>query len=928
MAFNPFDVFRRNTKTLMALLTVFVMIMFVVSFGQGDLFDMLARWTASSARTGKEIGTLEGRKVYTHDLAELDEGRVLANQYMFTAANIAQLKLLNYIQEGSSRMSSDFRGVVDALIRMRSMGYFSQNIQQRMMMAQFGQGQPPSQEELLSDQERTVISLLTGLSQIAADEEATEDDADIAKAAQHLIELDMHLMTADARRRHYFSNQPMNETEDFQDQLEFSLWLRKADQLGIYYTSSDINRLTAEEFWYRLNDNDWRQAVSDVENKPIYTPQRLIRALGNEFRVRAAQSAVMGQDVARNTWPLVQAYESPFSYFEYFREQTSPARYGLIRIPAENYLDKVEGEPTERQLRDIFARYKGTEPNPTSAAPGLRDPRKLKLAWLEATGKEEFYTKAAEEALPLIETQIKLMAMAGTSLNNIGPVGIALALAVNKDQNLLLTANYQDARRRFAEDVESEWYVKPTSQFSNVRPLATSVARAENLAAGVGVLTGSLFTGGSWLSAPIVAEQSVAVYERERRAAALASLLVPSITLGERLASIADHLASVPQPLPLELMRDRLAEEVKTDLSFTICNLDLRQFQTDLSAIGEKLDSATFEEQTKLKTEAEEKANEFISTRKLTHGQSTKATDQYQMGSDPGLAPLLETVLGPHSGISMTIRFGRQFFFTVSPNGREIPASGLFQPMAYPDPSLSGPRPNSSEFLVWRTEDVPADSPKDFNRPEVQEKLKAAWRRLEARKLAEKAARNLAKECDNLGNDDVTIVPNLLDKRRQFSAQFSDETRANRITYSEIRDVAPMVMGPGLMPGRQNIGSFRVEPSGDIPFPRNPEMTEKLLDARDKEPSTTVVLKDNPEENFYVAVLLGRDLKKPSDFIENVLGNPAMAMFNPATQVISRFHQFEMLQNIRKQAIELLKAEFRFVPAKPEPADGEEEPAE
>ena len=37
MAFNPFDIFRRNTRILFALLTSFMMFVFVLQFGQ--LFD-------------------------------------------------------------------------------------------------------------------------------------------------------------------------------------------------------------------------------------------------------------------------------------------------------------------------------------------------------------------------------------------------------------------------------------------------------------------------------------------------------------------------------------------------------------------------------------------------------------------------------------------------------------------------------------------------------------------------------------------------------------------------------------------------------------------------------------------------------------------------------------------------------------------------
>ena len=41
MAFNPFEGFRKNQRTLMAIASIVCMIVFVFSFGQGDLFQTL-----------------------------------------------------------------------------------------------------------------------------------------------------------------------------------------------------------------------------------------------------------------------------------------------------------------------------------------------------------------------------------------------------------------------------------------------------------------------------------------------------------------------------------------------------------------------------------------------------------------------------------------------------------------------------------------------------------------------------------------------------------------------------------------------------------------------------------------------------------------------------------------------------------------------
>ena len=96
MAFNPFNVFRRNQKMLFAILTVVVMFMFVLSSGLGggaDFFDWLPRLIGSKARSGDVLATLDGSKVYESDLQRVHTKRTLANQYMTTAGFLARENL-------------------------------------------------------------------------------------------------------------------------------------------------------------------------------------------------------------------------------------------------------------------------------------------------------------------------------------------------------------------------------------------------------------------------------------------------------------------------------------------------------------------------------------------------------------------------------------------------------------------------------------------------------------------------------------------------------------------------------------------------------------------------------------------------------------------------------------------------------------------
>src|SRR6188508_2300646 len=90
MAYNPFNIFRRNQKALFAVLTVFIMIMFTLSFGRGDFFDTLATWMGKGRGSGEVVCTIDGRKVTAGELENGSRGvqfrRVMANRFMSLAA--------------------------------------------------------------------------------------------------------------------------------------------------------------------------------------------------------------------------------------------------------------------------------------------------------------------------------------------------------------------------------------------------------------------------------------------------------------------------------------------------------------------------------------------------------------------------------------------------------------------------------------------------------------------------------------------------------------------------------------------------------------------------------------------------------------------------------------------------------------------------
>ena len=311
MAFNPFNVFRRNQKILFAMLTVVVMFMFVLSSGLGggaDIFDWLPRMIGSRTRSGEVVAVIDDKKIYESELNTLDTRRRLANQYMASAGQRAAEKLRKYVFDGLNRVSTENRPALQEALAARPF-YVSPQLIERVRF-----GMPVSQEQFSNDRERTVTHLIGQLREIVNAPRPKEVDQEFARSMQALIELDLKLtpdISGPARTHHYFTNQP---NEGNRDLVEFLLWLKKADQLGIEFTQADVSNLVAGEFYKQLSVEDLREAEGELRGKRGYSSDLLKEALGDEFRARAAQAAVLGQNSLR---PNGRGFDAPYDYYRF-----------------------------------------------------------------------------------------------------------------------------------------------------------------------------------------------------------------------------------------------------------------------------------------------------------------------------------------------------------------------------------------------------------------------------------------------------------------------------------------------------------------------------------------------------------------------------------------------------------------------------------
>ncbi len=148
MAFNPFHTFRKNSKPILAVVTIFTVFLFVLSSGigqGGDFFDWIGRQLGASSRRGEVLGSIDGTDYYARNLQELRMRRAAANMFLLESADKAdQRTLASLTQEVAS---NSFKNPETA--RMLGM---------TMQLRQMVMTQPPN-EQLINFYMQTVRQL-------------------------------------------------------------------------------------------------------------------------------------------------------------------------------------------------------------------------------------------------------------------------------------------------------------------------------------------------------------------------------------------------------------------------------------------------------------------------------------------------------------------------------------------------------------------------------------------------------------------------------------------------------------------------------------------------------------------------------------------------------------------------------------------------
>jgi hypothetical protein len=380
-----------------------------------------------------------------------------------------------------------------------------------------------------------------------------------------------------------------------------------------------------------------------------------------------------------------------------------------------------------------------------------------------------------------------------------------------------------------------------------------------------------------------------------------------------------EYRVKEPQPLSIETMRPVLLKNAIDQRAKVLAFGDRSPSSTekgDIARFIEELKKLSDSGKPKDKAAVEKYIKDFIATRGITHfGASSAPQDEWHLEDDPKLAPLvaaqkesLQSAGGFHG--NEYIPFGQSFFWTstfdqATFQRRRGPATnGLYLAEQYP-PLSPEAREGKPHYVVWRTEDVPAQR---RNLRTAREDVIEAWKHLKARELAQQRANQLADAIRAYpATNEFAITQFVADKSHELNREYTNPKVKEQTKWFSIRDVAPLVPATSLMArirGAQ-LEPFNLQPTEKLPYP-TPEMEKELLENRDKPLKTVLVLPDAPHDTFYVATLAGRKLKTAEEFKFDVFSPTGPA------RAIQFQYQDVAASKARSSAVELLKKEFKY----------------
>ena len=846
MAFNPFHSFRKNSKYIFAALAIICMFTFVLSSGLGqggDFFDWLGRLLGrTDHRKGAEVAKIFDKPVHEADLAAIRLNRRIANEFMLAAVERAHINAMKQVLNDitNKRVSDDVAKQVDAVVKGKIPPEEGGDARSRAMY---------NQQILLGLQINQPFFFVNQMKAQLQRIDRTKSPADYQALAEAIQVFQYDIERLSRPRGEYFSTIPIGGPREA---LLFELFLRKADQMDVpRLNNEDVRNLVNAETNNRVRDADFAVIEQMLRRgyQKVGTDQ-LMAALADEFRLRIAETSLMGKGgLVLGPRP---GYVTPYEFYQFYRDNCTPIKVDLIAVPTQAFVSKVTEAPPESELRALYDQNRTFEADPALERPGFKEPRKMKLEWVAVAPDLPYYVRK------LADVNAAVAAVAGPC----PPAGLDLA-AFGARYNRMADKQRSDWEKWLTNDLHDTSVLNPLTiatltghlaaagpthagalpglaSFSN---MARAIEVRDRAKVGVQLLLGPMQPlaalptsppkGGFAPGALGAAATGVAAYELDRKYRTQEPAPLP-------LTALASAAAALPSEAALHnLYRAEITKQLRDARLNQLLQADVAKFEARVRELAKGKDG---------RAAAAKYIAEFIKERGLKHGGSSELDDRFTVAKDPGLKPLIDFDKPRPGDLLPQAEPGRRLidlFFT-----RSDSVNTLYQPEWFPTPPTPGVlKADEPYYLVWRSEDKP---PRTLSFEQARPRVEAAWRLAKARELAKKAADELAQEAKGLKGNLLALKDFAL-KKGYSELELGPMAKLQNVHATTVT-AAPGLYGP-----------YRV-PAALVAHP-GPQFADELLALRDKPLGDTVVVADQPKDHYYVAVLVDREERTAQDFM-------------------------------------------------------------
>jgi hypothetical protein len=909
MAYNPFTWFRKNQKTLFAVLTIIIMFVFIAQFGAGDIMHYVNFWFSSGRAAGPEVTRLGSRTVFASDIELLTSQRDMANRFLAetiqSESQSAVDKLLNKLktlEEGSPLIA--LRDILETHQANRRIEQQLQGRLQQQMLMLGGQLdadtlarlQAPFNQQLQQIRASLITMLRdpnTGLPAIAARDKVKDnhESLDLIMQAGSILGADVWRISQ--TRPDAFL---MGGTREPESILDFMLWQQQADRLGITITDEDlakqINRdLGGIELFEpgtgMAKNKRLIQFASGGRNREQMKPTALVEALREEYRVALAQSLLLGFEPGIRGWrSLITGGANPTTgtpdeFLQFVRNYRTTVRVQAMPVSIEPFISKVDQQPAETELERLFTRFRDQEPSPVRRTPGFKLPRRVRAAYVignvETPSFREAGVKWANLLMSLHEPfrQAKQIALA-PCLSPLGAGPLAPSLAILRPMmNDPVQRQYQEYVKTTEawvfspDDFGAESAAKTRLQLSSaMQPVALSAMIATPA---TGMPAGLLSGGPLAMLNTLFTHATANEYRGALRFTAARILASAPAQPGwpAALTAVSLSLPYKATPLPLDTVRPIILANIQERISRERVHLAVDQLREELAEKKEKLDVAK---------RAKELNLEFHEMPQAVSQLALEEADRTP-GSEKGLTAFRDIFRREGQqdfGFAQVgaVLFQGQGTFKLERSARFMRSDTILR---------SGEK---EELLAWRIEDLNARV-RSFE--EARADVLQAWRVEKARDQARNRAIAIR---DQINKEKLTPADALrVLKENRTGDLFTLDGVARLTPPREIRPEA-----------RTDYRPYEVPDSLQKVLPYPPADLAKLLTEM-KRPGEAMVFVDAPARTFFVTVLEARDEPSVADF-KNLYGRTPFRdpLFDSFQQERQLEYRKNVVQQLRREA--------------------------